>query len=130
MPDISNYANTIDSRDIVKRIDELENQYTNDDGELDFGDETDDADEHALLADLVSEVEDSTRDKARDGVTLVRDSYMEDYAREWFEETSESADRDQSNRWPFNHIDWEAATEEFQMDYTSITYDGVDYWVR
>ena len=31
--------------------------------------------------------------------------------------------------WPLNYIDWAAAAEALQMDYTSIDFDGVEYWV-
>jgi len=36
--------------------------------------------------------------------------------------------RDQ--RWPLNHIDWEAAAEELRQDYTTFTCDGMTYLAR
>lgn len=35
-----------------------------------------------------------------------------------------------ANRWPFTCIDWDKAAQELQMDYTSVEFDGITYWVR
>lgn len=59
--------------------------------------------------------------------TLIRDSYFTTYAEELADDIG-AIDRDA--RWPLNHIDWEAAASELQMDYTSVTLDGIDYWIR
>ena len=32
--------------------------------------------------------------------------------------------------WPNNHLDWKAAAEELQLDYTEVDFDGVTYWTR
>lgn len=61
------------------------------------------------------------------GATLVRDSYFEDYARELAEDCG-LIQRDA--HWPNDCIDWERAARELQMDYTSVEFDGVEYWVR
>lgn len=61
------------------------------------------------------------------GVTLVRDSYFEEYAKQLAEEMG-LISGDES--WPLTCIDWERATRELQQDYTSVEYDGVTYWFR
>lgn len=60
-----------------------------------------------------------------DSPTLIADSYFEDHAREYAEEIGAIND---DAKWPATHIDWKAAAEELQADYTSITFDGEDYW--
>ena len=110
---ISNIQDIIDSRDLLKYTATL--------------DETDDADELATLEALVQELRDIGGDSPEDGITLVRDSYFETYAQEV------AADIGGINRnmtWPLNCIDWEKAAEELQMDYTSVDFDDVTYWVR
>lgn len=61
------------------------------------------------------------------GVTLIRDSYFEDYAQQMAEDIG-AINRDAT--WPLNHIDWEAAAEALKGDYTSAEFDGVTYWAR
>ena len=61
------------------------------------------------------------------GATLIRDSYFEDYAKEL---ANEIGAIDSKAGWPNNCIDWERAARELQQDYTCISFDGVDYWVR
>lgn len=57
---------------------------------------------------------------------LIRDSHFEDYARELHEEISGEV----MNDWPFTHIDWQAAAEDIQTDYTAFEFFGVAYWGR
>jgi DNA repair exonuclease SbcCD ATPase subunit len=64
----------------------------------------------------------------RYGATLIRDSYFEDYARELAEDLHGRAIREAT--WPFDCIDWEEAKKQLQQDYTSVDFDGVEYWVR
>ena len=61
-----------------------------------------------------------------DNPLLIADSYFEDYAMEYADEIGAI---DSSARWPLAHIDWKAAAEELQSDYTSITFDDCDYWM-
>jgi hypothetical protein len=64
----------------------------------------------------------------RHGEQLIRDSYFESYARELAEDLHGNKIRDAE--WPFSCIDWDRAVRELQMDYTSVDFDGVTYWVR
>ena len=61
------------------------------------------------------------------GVTLIPEADFEDYARELAEDVG-AIDREAA--WPACHIDWEAAAESLQMDYTRATFDGTDYLYR
>lgn len=157
---VSNSQDVIDSRDIIERIRELESDledrhnteveeyeppsvdelgdpaYTPTKApEADFeewlkvqaDDEDDDARELVTLRALVEEIDNNAGDSARDGVGLIRDSYFEDYARETAEDIG-AIGRDAP--WPACHIDWEAAAEALQQDYSTVDFDGVTYWVR
>lgn len=61
------------------------------------------------------------------GEALIRDSYFEDYARELADDIG-AINSDAG--WPTCHIDWEAAADALKQDYTSVDFDGVEYWIR
>jgi antirestriction protein len=90
------------------------------------GDNGDAAELLALRA-LVEELESCSGEDVRHGATLIRDSDFESYARDLAEEVG-AINRDAS--WPNTYIDWERAADELKMDYSSVEYDGVTYWVR
>jgi len=58
---------------------------------------------------------------------LIPESDFEDYARELAEGIGAIPD---DLAWPVNCIDWEQAARELAMDYTSVTFEGIDYYVR
>lgn len=89
-------------------------------------DESDEAKELKALTDLAEQAE-GYADDWKYGATLIRDSYFETYAQELAEEL-DLIKRDAA--WPYTCIDWERAARELQMDYTSVEFDGVTYWVR
>lgn len=121
------YDDVIDSRDIVERIDELvavRDELTPE--EVAVWDETEEGYELITLAALVKEINACAGDDAEDGVTLIRDSYFESYARELVEEIG-----DLPKGIPhYIEIDWERTAANIQQDYTSVEFDGVTYWVR
>lgn len=60
-------------------------------------------------------------------MSLIRDSHWYDYA----QDTASEFGIDTSGlEWPLCHIDWNAAADSLQMDYSSIEIDGVTYWGR
>lgn len=59
--------------------------------------------------------------------TLIAESDFANYAEELAEDIGAI---DESGRWPVNCIDWERAANELASDYTSVTYDGDDYYIR
>lgn len=120
----TNRDDVIDSRDVIERIEELEDQFADleDEGE----DKTpEDVEELVALKALAKEAEGSP-DWAY-GETLIRDSYFQDYAEELAEDCGMIAE---GANWPNTCVDWEQAAEELQQDYMSVDFDGVDYWIR
>ena len=89
-----------------------------------------DDDERAELAELrtlKAETEGYAGDFWFDGVTFIRDSYFEDYARELADDIGAI---DVDPKWPANHIDWEAAADELRQDYTECEIRGDSYLYR
>lgn len=128
--DISNRDDIIDSRDIVEKIKEYESELEDipeeDTKARDEWSDENQEDYKALLR-MVDEIDGYSGDSAKDGVTLIRDSYFETYCQEFAEDIG-AINKDSS--WPNNCIDWEKAARELQMDYTSLEFDGVTYWFR
>ncbi len=121
--EISNYDDVIDSRDVIARIEELEALQADPEGD---GLDDDEAHELEALRALAEEASGYAEDWTY-GETLIRDSYFVTYAQELAEDIG-AIDRDA--KWPNTCIDWDQAARELQVDYTSVSFDGVDYWVR
>ena len=117
MEAINKYEDLIDSRDVIARIEELEA-----DEERDGLDN----DELEALKELAAEASDYAEDWDH-GEALIRYSYFETYAQELAEECGMIPEGD---KWPLYCIDWERAARELQHDYTAVSFDGVDYWIR
>ena len=123
--EISNMDDVIDSRDVIARIAELETDLEG--FEDKSGCEFDElSDELASLKALAEQCEGYAADW-KHGETLVRDSYFQTYAEELAEDIGAI---DSNATWPHNCIDWERAARELRMDYTSVDFDGVTYWIR
>lgn len=128
---VDNITETIDSRDIIARIEELEAERDTYDGER--GEERDpwtavypeDAAELAVLHKLATEAEGYAADWHH-GEVLIRDDYFTDYARELLEDCG-TIPRDLP--W-WVEIDWEATARNVRADYTAVDFDGVTYWIR
>jgi len=147
----------IDSRDIIKRFDDLsddlytlqeaikEAQETLD--ELDQND-ADTREQWEAARDAVKEAEAALDDwDDRDewqalkdlineaegygdwayGETLIADSYFSTYAQQLAEDIGAI---DPNARWPMKCIDWEQAAEELKEDYTTVEFDRKTYWIR
>jgi len=114
---ISNSDDVIDSRDVIARIEELETDITSLDD--------DEKDELQALQSLSDEAI-SANDWSH-GSTLIRDSYFKEYAQQLAEELGLI---ENDSTWPHNCIDWDQAANELQVDYSSVEFDGVTYWVR
>lgn len=129
--DVTNDQDVIDSRDLMAFIEEkngeLEGVELNDDHIYMLNGEDMNA-EYEELEKLLAFAEEwkPCSGDYQYGSTAIRDSYFEDYARELHEEINGS----KTDMWPYNCIDWERAANMLQMDYTSIEFDGVTYWVR
>jgi hypothetical protein len=147
MKSIDNSQDSIDSRDVILRIAYLENDreilsealeeasvpahkqsrleaYRDAKKELEDWDE-ENSEELKNLNALAKEAE-GYRDWEH-GATLICESYFEDYARELAKDIG-AITGDES--WPATCIDWEQAAKELQMDYTSVEFDDVTYYMR
>jgi len=114
---LTKYDDIIDSRDVIARIEELEESC----------EDLDDAAELKALRDLVDEASGSPDWEY--GETLIRDTYFKDYAQYLAEDIGAIATA-ATHGWPYTCIDWDKAARELQMDYTCVEFDGVDYWIR
>lgn len=112
--EISNSDDVIDSRDVIERIAEL--QGTNDPETLE--------ELTALLA-LQDEAEGYAPDW-KYGAQLIRDSYFVTAMQELCDDIGDLP-KDLPS---YFEIDWEATARNLQVDYTSVEFDGVTYWVR
>lgn len=123
MKQITNTDDTIDSRDIIERISELE---------LELEDDSLDAENRQEVQgelDTLKKIADDCEGYGdwKYGATLIRDSYFEEYAQHLAEDTG-AISRDAT--WPNNYIDWEAASDALKEDYMEVDFDGVSYWMR
>jgi len=118
-------ADVFDSRDMIERIAEITDAL-----EADYPADSDNADERAEaeaeLATLQAFATDADSGEWRYGQQFIADSYFEDYAQELAEDISAIDDA----VWPFTCIDWAQAARELQMDYTSVTLGGYDFWTQ
>jgi len=114
-------ADIIDVRDLIERYEELENE----------SDGLPNAEERYQLSCILSDLKGEGGDEQWRGdwypLTLIRESYFQDYAQELAEDIG-AVNREAT--WPNNCIDWEQAARELRMDYTSTQIDGVTYFFR
>lgn len=116
------------SLDVIERIAELEAEYTDEsDGMLDLGEaDPEEAEEYWALIELQEEARGYIADWEY-GETFISDDYFKDYAQELASDIGAIGDQ---LEWPCNCIDWDAAAEELQQDYTSFEFRGTTYWAR
>lgn len=120
MSRVDNSCDVIDSRDVIKRIAELEEL-------ADAQEEFDDGaqEELAALKSLAEEASGYAADWEY-GETLIRDSYFVEYCQELLEDCGDLP-KDLPH---YIEIDWKATARNIRMDYTSVNFDGVTYWIR
>ena len=118
---IDNTRDTINSREIIDRIEELEGIEEPDNEE---------AQELAILLKVQEQAEDCA--DWRYGETLINESYFTDYIEDLIKDCYELPKEFESGNWPWRHmtLDYEAAADEAEYDYTRIDFDGVDYLIR
>lgn len=106
----------IDVRDIIARIEELEDQ--------DFTHEL------VVLRNLMDELEGLGGDEQWRGewypITLIRDSYFTDFARELLEDCGDIP----ANVPHYIEIDWERTARNIRVDYMPVEVNGMTYWTR
>lgn len=126
--DVDEGADLIDSRDVIERIKELEEEkadYLSESPSIHTPWTEDDEEELTKLKALAEDA-DCCGDW-KDGATLISDDYFEDYARELAEDIGAI---ERVGRWPTNHIDWEEAADELKQDYMSVEFGSTTYWIR
>lgn len=136
--EITKFDDIIDSRDVIARIEELEEEQADLMGEYSHVEDMPEDERKAFLdweADNGHDL-DALRELADEGSaspdwihgeTLIRDSFFEDYAQELAEDCGMIPE---GLSWPCTCIDWEQAARELQQDYMSVDFDGVTYWIR
>ena len=133
---------TIDTRDLYTRLCELETlrddaaeaRQAIHDSDMDekqpaldaasaaFGpDEQTELDELETLRDEIGEI------TFRHGEAMIPTSGFEAYAQELAEDIG-AVDRNAA--WPLTCIDWTEAAKELEQDYTLVSYQGEDYFIR
>lgn len=111
----------MDSRDMQRRIDELEI----DPEAYEFALAQDEQDELDTLLALKEEAEDYGWEY---GIMFIREDYFVEYTQEFIEECFVIPGVD-LNRFPFNCLDWEEAARQLAQDYSEAEIDGVTmYW--
>jgi hypothetical protein len=106
------------SEEDIEKIEAVKERLS--DAESEFGDdEAKELEELDALADQISEW--------NSGETLIPCSDFESYALQYAEDTGAIAD---FSSWPATCIDWDHAANELAMDFTTVTYQGTDYYVR
>jgi hypothetical protein len=128
-----NDQDIIDSRDIIDRIEELEDQLEGlgSGGDCEKQGLLDEWQELKALKELADQGQSESSDWIH-GETLIRRSYFVDYTEELINDCYDMPKQMHSGDWPFRHItiDYEAAAKELEQDYASIDFDGVEYLIR
>jgi hypothetical protein len=130
--EINNAQDVLDSRDIFKRIEELEDIRDSllENNKLAEWEESDDCIELAQLQDFIDGFRGYGGDEEWRGdwypVTLINEVHFVDYTQELLEDLG-----DIPQDFPaWIVIDWEKTAENLKQDYTSSEFDGVTYWAR
>ncbi len=132
---ISSAEDLLDVRDIIARVEELEEERGDVESEeigsqLKAWDEGDDGQELKALTDLLEELAGSGGDEEWRGdwypLTLIRDSYFVEAMQELVQDIG-----DLPREIPhYLEIDWEKTADNLRADYSSVEYDGITYWYR
>lgn len=120
---ISNNDDVIDSRDVIERIEELEDELEG----IPPSDLQDERDELVILRTLAEQGEEYAPDW-RYGETLIRDSYFTECCEDLCKEIG--AIPENTPTFITNNIDWDGVAEDLKIDYTEIEYDDVTYLIR
>ncbi len=115
--EISKFDDVIDTRDIEARIEHLE--------ETEERDEEEQAELDSLLK-LRDDVQLRTSEYEH-GEALIADMHFQAYAQELAEDCGMIPG---GLDWPLRCIDWEQAARELQMDYSTVEFQGLTFWVR
>lgn len=116
----------IDVRDIIERVEELRLESHNPEADPELVGELKELEK--FLSEIAGNGGDLNWEDNWYPVTLIKDSYFEEYAQEL---ASDLYGPEISNaHWPFNQIDWSKAAEALQDDYTTEDLENETYWMR
>lgn len=119
-------ADIIDVRDIIDRIEVLENEVPENEEQ-----KWANCDEFATLTDIMEELAGAGGDEQWRGdwypITLIRESHFRDYAEDL---AVDCGMVNSQASWPNNCIDWNLAARELKHDYSSTEIDGATYYFR
>jgi len=123
---ISNQDDVIDSRDVIERIEELEDLMPSDASEILPGsaDEVQEIREELTSLKALAEQCEGYAEDWQYGEALIRDSYFEEYMDDMIADCYSIPEELPS--FMSIKLDYEA----LQQDYTMVSFDGVDYWIR
>lgn len=128
--EISSSDDIIDVRDIIARIEELEDEIPEDVSVRGDGDYRQEREELATLTALMDDLKGNGGDEQWNGdwypVTLIRDSYFVEAMQELVQDIGDLPAEIPS----YLEIDWTATARNLRVDYTSTEFDGVTYWYR
>ena len=119
MADFDGNDDFFDSRDVLERIEELEDIAVIDR-------EPEDQEELDKLYEFKDEVGNDTEFEG--GITFLAEDYFPAYAEEFVQDVYGSGVV--LPDWVTRHIDWEEVAEELKVDYTTVELDGTTYYYR
>lgn len=130
---ISNSDDLIDVRDVIARVELLREERDT----SAFAAEVWAEEEYPELSEELDTLENLLSDLAGKGgdeqwegiwypVTLIRETYFVEAMQELVQDIGDLPQGIPS----YLVIDWEATAENLRADYSSVEYDGVDYWYR
>ena len=118
-------ADTIDVRDIIARVEELEAEQPESQQQ-----KWDNCDEYATLLEIMDDLKGNGGDEKWRGdwypLVLIRDSHFTDYIRELL---ADCGDVSASLPW-YVAVDWGQTARNFHVDYTTTEIGGATYWYR
>jgi hypothetical protein len=118
---VNNFEDVIDSREVIDRIEELEN-------EIELADVTDDMEDEREELEALKDLAEQCENMAdwTYGEALIRRSYWEEYVEELLKDCG---DLPQDLPW-YIAIDWGITANNIEADYASVDFDGVEYLIR
>lgn len=132
--EITNSEDIIDSRSIIARIEYIERfdcagELSEEEcGDPDCPTHHEEMNEELTKLRALADEGANSADDWTGGAALIRGSYFEDYARQYAGDLY--GEKIEDATWPFDCIDWEKAASDLQVDYSSVTFDGEEYWIR
>ena len=126
---ISNTDSVIDSRDIIERIEDLEDELLDctDEAEAREADLLEEWQELKVLQAVAVQGEQYAPDWNY-GEVMIHENAFTDYCMELCEEIG-SIPRDAPD-YITNNIDWDGVADDLKVDYTDIDFDGETYYIR